>query len=143
MTCHGGCGHPCQLLSHGSMAHHPHAGLLQLTLWEYLKTLVKYHCHFLPCLSTNLLVKFFITVLSNRFVVYYRHNASNLPVKHWCCWVPQALIYWHCAYMQQGYVFVPARFCTFFKCTLYKFDAGLNLSITLMMLCPMIQLPPH
>ena len=33
-------------VNHGSMAYCPHARLLQLTLWECLKTLVKYHCHF-------------------------------------------------------------------------------------------------
>ena len=46
MICHGDCGHPCQLPSHGSMDHHPHTELIQLTLWENLKILVRYHCHF-------------------------------------------------------------------------------------------------
>ena len=46
MIYHGDCGCPCQLPSHGSTICHPHAGLLQLTLWEYLIILVRYHCHF-------------------------------------------------------------------------------------------------
>ena len=46
MFYHGDCGCPYQLPSYGSTDHHPHAELLQLTLWEYLKTLMRYHCHF-------------------------------------------------------------------------------------------------
>ena len=53
MNGHGDCGLLFQQLSHGSMVYHLLTELLQLTLWEEMQRLVRYHCYFFAaCLLT-------------------------------------------------------------------------------------------